>query len=321
MTIGIHLAPGDLRRVTAEPDAAETFASTRSVLFEELGIVIPPMRLTPDPDLRPGTIRFTWRGLASDPRIVPTAGEFSVFWWAGSIAEAEASEGLRAAQTDVLRSPGAPCVVLPDRFRDEVKGHGYLTYGTLDHLAFDISDKIREWAWQLHTEDATVELMNSLALEVPTLAAHARALPDGIVHRLLVDLLRDRVPIRNLARIVELALRYEAMESPAPDLLTFVRWGLSDVIGSLAARQTDVVVAYLVSQEHQDEPGPALLHDLEVELRELPRQASTPALLVSDAARPVVADLLRAAHPEVRVLGYGDLPPHLNVQPVARIGG
>jgi type III secretory pathway component EscV len=44
-----------------------------------------------------------------------------------------------------------------------------------------------------------------------------------------------------------------------------------------------------------------------------------PAVLTSDELRRPLRDLLRPQFPGVVVLGYGDLPPDFNVQPVARI--
>lgn len=318
--IRIHVGPDHLRRLTAVPTAAETLSVVRSELFEQWGVVVPPMRFVLDPELPPGGFRFGCEGLVTAMKFGPAADEFSVFWWTGSTAEASASASLRQAATSIVRSPSAPCVVLPDRFRPEVEAAGYTPYGPLDHLTVEISDIVGQWAWQLQSEEVTAELMARLAYEAPVLVSQAEQLPAGLVHSLLVALLRDRVPIRNLPRIVELALRYDAFDPPAPDRLTFVRWGLADVIGSVASRQSDIVVTYLLSKDHETDPGPALVSDLETELRALPATAGTPSLLTSDEARPDVADVLRATHPELLVLGYGDLPPHLNVQPIARIG-
>ena len=55
------------------------------------------------------------------------------------------------------------------------------------------------------------------------------------------------------------------------------------------------------------------------ELSSLPLTAQVPVLLTRQEVRRPLRALLRSEFPEITVLSYGDLPPHYNVQPVARI--
>jgi flagellar biosynthesis component FlhA len=55
------------------------------------------------------------------------------------------------------------------------------------------------------------------------------------------------------------------------------------------------------------------------ELSHLPPTATSPAVLTLDSRRREVSHALRHRFPSTMVLGYGDLPPEWNIQPVARI--
>lgn len=63
----------------------------------------------------------------------------------------------------------------------------------------------------------------------------------------------------------------------------------------------------------------SLLDSLRSELSLLPPTAMTPPILVRDEIRMSVRKLVRNEFPRLTVLGYSDLPPTFNVQPLARI--
>jgi type III secretion protein V len=117
------------------------------------------------------------------------------------------------------------------------------------------------------------------------------------------------------------------------DLPTFVRRSLADLIGNVAARGTGTLVAYLLDPRLEDElaactdrvePVPVgLAEDIRNafyrEVSKLLPTAALPALLTTDKCRALAREILCVEFPLVRVLGYKDLPAHLNIQPIARI--
>jgi len=63
----------------------------------------------------------------------------------------------------------------------------------------------------------------------------------------------------------------------------------------------------------------ALLKNVDAELAHLPQTARRPAVVTTARAAIRVRDLFRAAYPDMPVVAYDELPPDINVQPVARI--
>jgi flagellar biosynthesis component FlhA len=144
----------------------------------------------------------------------------------------------------------------------------------------------------------------------------------------LQDLLRDEVPVRNLRRILELLLRFTE-DAPAWDpaaAAAHVRAGMADGIASQAARGTETVVVYLVDpalerllEAGAADAGDRLAAALRAEREHLPRTAMVPVVLTRSELRARVRALLAPEFPEQRVIGYAELPPGFNVQPVARL--
>jgi len=55
------------------------------------------------------------------------------------------------------------------------------------------------------------------------------------------------------------------------------------------------------------------------EMSYLPPTAYIPAILTTDGLRTIVRATLAQEFPRITVVSYSDLPPHYNIQPVARI--
>jgi len=146
-------------------------------------------------------------------------------------------------------------------------------------------------------------------------------------------LLRDGISIRHSRRILELLLRYETSEKSTlePDRLVFVRHGMADVIGAAVSIGPGTVVAYLLDPSFErllssgmsghgaDEVADRLLGSIRDDLASMPAEEPNISILTTDELRQPLADLLRPEFPFLHSLGYRDLPPEHNVQPLARL--
>jgi len=308
-------------------DSAAALGDVRQFLFEDLGVRTPPLHLVPDPTLRPQSYRFGFGSLTTVPRIGPADDERTVLRWRGVSAETLDREELQDvrhviedAGREFVAADGTLGTIVPEEVRVAIEALGWSTRDPLGQLAHDLIDTVRGWAGWIQTAEATDDHLRRMYELSPALANHSEEIAHRAVHDVLVGLLRDQVPIRNLPRIIQLMLRYHADPMDTADVLTYVRHGLAEEIGALAARTTETAVVYRLAPELESSPEPegvraALLEEMQY----LPPTAHVPAILTTDAVRPTVADAVRAIRPRVRVLGYGDLPDHLNVQPVARI--
>jgi hypothetical protein len=331
-TIDIHVDPEYLRLLTSADPRAEQFPLLRDGLFVELGLPLPPFHFRPDPSLRPRGFAFRINAIRTLPRIGLSPGTLLVNESTERLAEHHSVDG-EPTLNPATYKPGA---LVNGRDKEALEKEGLTTWDSFEFLVLSLAAAVRRRAHALMTRDVAAAKVQELGYVFPALGAAAStyAAPDSLAP-VLRELLLDAVPIRNLRRILELLIRDQTADGPSDrrDRTAFVRAGMADLIAHNAARGTATIVTYLLDPQIEDalargnalpaggeEPLPERLRAaVRAELAQLPPTALVPALLTQDEVRRPLRDLLRHEFPQMRVLGYGDLPPERNVQPVARI--
>lgn len=178
-------------------------------------------------------------------------------------------------------------------------------------------------------------------------AARARLSPSRLT-ALIRALAADRVSLCHLPVLLERVIetpyaelgmgRLAVLDDPvtalygnpstddAAALEAFVRTGLRREIANRCTGGSGTLVAYLVDPSIEqllrspratdDDVMVAAFRD---ETLLLPPTAQIPTVLTADDTRPTLQNLLALALPRLSVVGYGDLPADLNVQPIARV--
>lgn len=332
-TIDIHVHPDYLRLLTAADARGENFPLLRDGLFAELGLPLPPFHFRPDPALRAAGFAFRINAIRTMPRIGLLSDAILVNETAERLADLYDVDAIPTLNPATYQ-PGA---LTAAEHKAALEEEGLTTWDSFGFLILSLAEAIRRRAPALMNSEVAGEMIHQLEFVFPVLAAAARTYaPPHVLAPALRELLADGVPIRNLRRILELLIRRETTDDrhDRPDRATFIRAGMADVIAHNAARGTDTVVAYLLDppiedaladREHGSAPtsedalAERLRSAVRTELSSLPPTAQLPALLTQDELRTPLRNVLRHEFPRMNVLGYGDLPPERNVQPVARI--
>lgn len=331
--VDVHVEPAYLRRITANNGGAGLFRFLRESLFDELGLPLPPFHLRLDPSLRPDGFAFRINAVRTQPRIgLPTETIM--------VNETVERLGLLGIDAVPMFNPAAyrPAALVERRHQERLEAAGRTTWDSWGFLILCFAAELRRTAHTLLTKNTADELLRRLGESFPSVERAARAhIPLDLLTLVLRELLRDGVSIRNLLRIAELLIRYETTEAAdgGSDRVTYIRQGLADAIATKSSGGTNTVVAYLLGPEFEDavaehqrrtEPWDAaddvpdrLASAVRAELSMLPPTAQTPVVLTRDDLRRPIARILNHEFPLLTVLGYGDLPAHHNVQPVARI--
>ncbi|MEU1260143.1 FHIPEP family type III secretion protein [Streptomyces chartreusis] len=335
--IDILIDPVYLRDLTAERTDTGLFSLLREGLFTELGLVLPRLHVHLDPSLREAGFAFRVQGMCTPPRIGLTKGTVLV----DDTVERLALRNV-AAQATTLPGTGRPAAVVAAEHGEILEAAGLTTWDPLKYLVLSLTGTLRSQAHILLTPSAAARMLDDFGSMFPLVADAARShLPPGLLFAVLRDLLRDGVSVRNLRRIVELALRHvmEREPSPGPEdgldgCIAFVRAGLADHIASKAARGSGTIVVFLLSQELEDavaeelrapdgdrseEVADHLGAALEAELAHRSPAAGLPVVLTQDDRRVPVRTVLRHRLPQLTVLSYSDIPPYYNVEPIARV--
>jgi type III secretion protein V len=328
-TIEIAIEPAYLRGLSLGPSSLESFPFLRDGLFVELGLLPPPFRFRRDESLRPNGFAVRINAVWTMPRIGLPAGSILV----NDTVERLDVLGIEAEAT-LNPATGQPGSLVAAEHGEALEAAGLTTWDPLGFLVLTLAAVVRRKAHALMTRDVAGRMARDVGWIFPFLGDVAQKhVPDDLLAPVLRELLLDGVPVRNLRRILELLLRFDSGESGGPDRMSFVRAGLSDAIAHKVARGTETVVVYLLDPEIEaavdelgDAMGPAresvadrVAGAVRSELAYLPPTALVPALLTRDELRRPVRDLIRHEFPRLTVLGFGDLPPSYNVQPVARV--
>ncbi|MFL6013130.1 MAG: FHIPEP family type III secretion protein [Gaiellaceae bacterium] len=331
-TIDVLVDRDYLRFLASLDPGAERFPLLRDGLFVELGLRLPAFHFRVDEELRPAAFAFRVNSVRTLPRIGLPAGTIMV----NDTAERMSDVHGVAAEPTVNPATDQPCSLASAQHAAALEELGLTTWDPFGYLILSLAAALRRSAHTLMTRDVASAMVGELRYAFPFLAdATAEYVRPDVLARALRELLLERVSIRNLRRILELLIRHETEQrDDGAGSVAFVRAGLAEQVAHAVARGTATVVAYLLDEPFESafleqadaatSTGPDSLAEqlrsaVRIELRELPATAAVPALLTADAVRRPIADVLRHEFPQLRVLGYRDLPFDRNVQPIARI--
>jgi type III secretion protein V len=337
-TIEIQAPSALLRELTTGTGGAAlgAFPFLREGLFEELGIELPPFRFVAIDAMKPGTFAFRVNHLTSVPLRALDPGQILV----NDTADRLALNRIDAVPT-ANPATGQPAALIDKRDEELAQRLHLTTWNQLQHIVLCLADHMRQVGYRLVHRAWVQDRLQRVALINPALVDMVRARwSDDDITRIVRDLRRDGVSVRNWRTILDRLAEWSTVRNAAPDIpapsrahalarpVAFVRIGLGREIAYKAARQTSTVVVYLLDPAieravtdatRSDEISDAILEGCRAEFAQLPPTAALPHILTTLEARSAVQELLRSEFPRQSVLAHEELPPQINVQPVARI--
>jgi flagellar biosynthesis protein FlhA len=305
----------------------ERLRALRNELAQEKGFIVPPIRVRDDLSLFERGYAIVLRGveiargevhpdryLAIDPGsvrtpVAGTPGREPVF----------GTEALWIAATD----------------RVEAEASGYAVVDPATVVATHVAALVRRHAHELLGRQEVQGLLDALARTRPTVVEELvpRLLPVGVVQRVLQNLLREQVSIRDLATILE-AVADHAPRTTDPDVLTeHARRALGRTITQpLVAGDGTLALVTLAAPLEQalgdalqrTDDGTTLAIDPPTAQRLIARlggwmetfasEGLTPVLLCGAALRPWVRRFLDRYLPSLVVLAPAEIAPAVRVR-------
>ena len=305
----------------------DKIAAIRKRLAKSLGFVIPAVRIKDNVQLEPDAYRILLRGeqvaagkLAVDHLLAMDGG--TVIEKIAGVPTTEPAFGLKALWID--RSQ-----------KDLAEMNGYTVIDPVTVVVTHLSEIIKRHAHEILCREDVHKLVDIVKKENPTIVDELvpNMLPLSTVQRVLANLLQEKVPIVDLAAILE-ALANHAHATKDPEVLTeFVRQSMARTICSRYAGQTNTLQAIAfdpaleqalmqsVSRE-AIEPGLAqkIVKDVSDAVRAAVASGKDAVLLTSSLVRRHVRNLLAAVLPDLPVIAYNEIPPSFQIVPVATVG-
>ncbi|WP_305857474.1 flagellar biosynthesis protein FlhA [Balneatrix alpica] len=308
----------------------------RKKLSQDLGFLVPSVHIRDNLDLMPGGYRITIMGvIVGEAEIYPdkelAINPGQVF---GSLRGIEAKDpafGLDAVWID----PGQ---------KDHAQTLGYTVVDPSTVIATHLNQVMHESSAEMLGHEEVQHLLDNLAKTAPKLVESLvpGMLSVSIVLKVLQNLLREQVPIRDIRTIAE-ALAEAAPRGQDPVQLTAaVRIALAKmIIQNINGNQQDLPVitldpqleqlllrSFQQSQQSQEDGlilEPGMAERLQRSLQEVAQQqemAGRPAvLLVAAPIRPLMAKFVRYGVQSIHVLSYQEIPENKQITIVATVGG
>jgi flagellar biosynthesis protein FlhA len=303
--------------------------SIRKQIAGDSGIVVPAVHIADNLQLGPRTYTILLKG------VEVARGEL----YPDRLLAINPGTASGAVDGITTREPafGLPAWWIAPDLRDRASSAGYTVVDPTTALSTHLSETIRNFLPELLTRQQTKDMVDRVAAAAPKLVEDLvpKVLGLGEIQRVLRQLLRERVPVKDLTSILE-AMADAASTSKDPDGLTeAVRSALGRAIcrqyqteqGELPAiGLAPALEQRLMSAVVRTEQGAVLALDpndaqhLAARIaRALESAVAQPVLLCSPALRPHLWRLFSRVLPHLGVLSHNEVPGHVKLTPIAVI--
>ena len=299
----------------------------RKQIAAETGVIVPPVHVADNLQLGPRTYSILVKGVeVARGDLVPDR--------LMAINPGTATSPLEGSAT---REPafGLPAWWIPTAHREHASAAGYTVVDATTALSTHVSETIRGFLPDLLSRQQTKELLDRLAQTSPKLVEELvpKIVSVGEIQRVLRQLLRERVPVRDLVTILE-SIADAAQTTKDPDAITeAVRAAMGRTIcrqyqterGELPAISfAPALEAKLMSSIVRTDQGPVLAlepsqaQQLAARIADaLAGALAQPVLLCTPTLRPHLWRLFARVLPHVGVLSHSEIPPQLRIATVA----
>ena len=313
-------------------DLLERVTGVRKTIARELGIVVPPIAVRDNLELDSNEYRFLLRDReVARGKVVPKR------LLAMNIAQSTVE--LRGIPT-VEPVFGIEAVWIADEERKSAELNGFSVVDPCSVLVTHLSETLKQSAHHLIGRQDVQQLVDFMKQKNPTLVAEL--LPDlvniGVIQRVLQNLLREGISIRNLQLILEAIGDMAGVSKNPDDLSEQVRRRLGEFFvpeyeaepGVLRAVTLDPRIEQHLAGKVQRsafdltlslDPGLAqfLLNELGNRMSEMTEKGLLPLLVTTTEIRLAFKRFFEPSLPRLSILSYQELPARTEIQNFAII--
>lgn len=284
----------------------------RRQLAAELGFVVEPIHIKDNLQLRPHEYCFMIRGNEI------ARGEVMMgSWLAVASGNAEKIDGVPTREPAF----GLPAYWIEEADIEKAQLAGYMVVDPATVIGTHITELIRTYSWELLTRSETQKLLDNLSKTYPKIVEELipNNLTLGTVQRVLQNLLRERVPIKDVVSIFDTLLDYSPSVKDPEKLTEYVRQGLSRTItrqyineeGKLPVFTLDPTYENLLSQAEGGAVTPdiinRLVRSIEKVLNSGKLKGSQPIILCSGNIRRYIRKIVERLSSSFIVLSSSEI--------------
>jgi flagellar biosynthesis protein FlhA len=330
LEVGYGLIP--LVDVDQSGELLTRIKSIRQQAAEEIGLIVPPIHIQDNMQLQPGEYRILLKGNEI------TRGELTLNHYLAM------NPGDAVGQIDGIPTHeptyGLPAVWIKEEHREKAIAAGHTVVDLATVMTTHISDVITRHAYELVGRQEVQRMRDHFKQTYPKVVEELipNQLPLGGVVKVLQNLLKEQVSIRDLLAILETLADWTPMTKDLDILTEYVRQALARSIvkpyvsadGSLAAVTLDQGVEVSISEAIQrTDHGSFLAMDpravekivqaLAKHIEAFAALNSQPAVLCSAQIRPHFKRLIDRMVPNLAVLSYDEVMNNAQVQMIGSV--
>lgn len=327
-TIGLEIGYGLIPLVDANQggDLLKRISLIRKQLAGELGIIVPPIRIRDNVQLRPSEYQIKIKGIR-------VAGWEVMTDHLLAINPGFVEEKLEGFET---RDPAynlSATWIIPN-LKEVAEAKNFTVVEPAAVLATHITELIRVSAAEILSRQDVQHLVETLKEDYPALVDSVipEIVPLGTLHKVLQSLLAERVPIRNMGTIVETVSDYIGSTKDADVLAEYVRMSLKRQItemykdnrGRLNVFTIDPAIEQQLAESVQNTKQglmlvlePALTEIIIQKIGENVARMEETGLMAlcicSPNIRLALRRLVEASYPSLAVISYNEVLPNVEI--------
>ena len=290
----------------------------RRQVASELGFVVSPIHIKDNLQLRPHEYSFLIRGVEI------ARGEVIIGnWLAVASEETDKIDGIPTKEPAF----GLPAYWIDEKDVEKAQMSGYMVVDPATVIGTHLTELIRSHAWELLTRSEMQNMLDNVAKSYPKIVEELIPgnLTLGAVQRVLQNLLKERVPIKDIMTVFETLLDYSP-NIKDPEMLTeYVRQALSRTItkqymdekGKLPVFTLDPTYEKLLMPSDNSALSPdtinRLVKSIENVLASGKLKGMQPVILCSANVRKYLRRIVERISSSIVVLSSGEIMNNINL--------
>ncbi|MBC8003320.1 MAG: flagellar biosynthesis protein FlhA [Opitutaceae bacterium] len=313
-------------------DLLERVTGVRKTFAQEMGVIVPPIRLRDNLQLGPNEYRFLLKGNAvAQGELMPS------HWLAMNATNSKTT--LKGVPT-VEPVFKLPATWVTDVERKNAEISGYTVVDAASVLVTHLSETVKRNCHDILSRQDVQNLLDNLKQTHPTIVMELipGQLNVGQIQRVLQNLLAEGISIRNLAGILEKVGDYAALTKNPDELSEHARRALSAQIvkpyqqdnGSLRAITMEPKLEQQIAQGVRQSPTEISLvmepklarhvvESLSQRIQQLLAAGQPPVVLCAPQIRLAFRRFFETTFAELSVLSYAEVPARVEIQSAATI--
>ncbi|WP_182058606.1 flagellar biosynthesis protein FlhA [Pantoea sp. ME81] len=303
--------------------------SIRKKVAQEVGFLPPVVHIRDNMELPPARYRILMKGVE-----IGSGDAYPGRWMAINPGTAA---GSLPGEPTVDPAFGLAAIWIDSALKEQAQIQGFTVVEASTVVATHLNHLIGQYASELFGRQEAQQLLDRVTQEMPKLTED---LVPGVItlttlHKVLQNLLIERVSIRDMRTIIETLAEHAPVQTDPQELTSVVRVALGRAItqqwfpgnGEVQVIGLDATLERLLLQALQGggglEPGLAdrLLVQTQGALQQQEMTGAPPVLLVNHPLRALLARFLRRNLPQLVVLSNMELTDNRQIRMTATIGG